>query len=121
MAARLADPDMVPLVALVIVRSAIAGVPAGLRAPFATPRYRCAIVAGAASPSNVPEIDSFVPLSVAVAVPLPVTLARSCPVIGTQPRRAVYLSPLSPPCPARGLAHQSPATTIAIATITLRV
>src|SRR5678816_3815531 len=70
------------------MRSAIA-VP---RAPLAIPPWSRATVAGAANPSNDPEIVSLRPASVAVAEPFPVTLGRSAAVVGTHPSRAVYVS-----------------------------
>src|SRR6186997_1434734 len=70
------------------MRSAIAAP----RAPLAIPPWSRATVAGAANPSNDPEIVSLRPASVAVAEPFPVTLGRSAAVVGTHPSRAVYVS-----------------------------
>src|SRR5262245_3856062 len=82
------EPDSLPAAACVIMRSAIAAP----RAPLAMPPWSRATVAGAAKPSNDPEIVSFRPTSVAVAEPFPVTLGRSVGVVGTHPSRAVYVS-----------------------------
>src|SRR5215510_794560 len=62
------------------------------RAPLAMPLCSRTTVAGAANPSNDPEIVSFRPTSVAVAEPFPVTLGRSWAVFGTHPSRAEYVS-----------------------------
>ena len=63
--------------------------------PWRYRRWSRATVAGAANPSNAPEIVSLRPASVAVAEPFPVTLGRSVGVVGTHPSRRIGRRALS--------------------------
>ncbi len=77
------DPLMVPLVALEIVRSPMAGP----RTPAATALCRLAVVAAESNPSKEPVISSFVPLSTAETEPEPAR-AGARPGVGRQRREA---------------------------------
>ena len=87
---------MLPLAALLIVRSTIDGTTRAFGDAAMQPRDR----GGARQPLERSRQRQLAPVSVAVTEPLPVTLARSAPVIGTQPSRAVNFSPLCARSPA---------------------
>jgi hypothetical protein len=96
------DPVIVPLVALEIVRSPIAGP----LTPAAAALCRLAVVAADNNPSKEPVIATFVPVSTAEAEPEPARLARVLASAGSADKRVLKASPLcaasesaSPPNP----------------------
>src|ERR1700722_1751630 len=82
------DPVIVPLVALEIVRSAIAGP----RTPAAGAPWRLAVVAAESNPSKEPVIASFVPLSTAETDPDPARSGRVLASAGSGDRLALKVS-----------------------------
>ncbi len=82
------DPVMVPLAALEIVRSPIAGP----LTPAATELCRLADVAAESNPANEPVIASLVPVSTDDAEPEPARLARVLASAGRAERRALKVS-----------------------------
>jgi len=79
---------MVPLVALEMVRSPIAGP----LTPAPTELWRLAVVAAVRNPSKEAVIATFVPLSTAVAEPEPASSARVLASAGIAERRALKVS-----------------------------
>src|SRR6185295_3621675 len=61
----------------------------GPRTPLVGPLWICAIVAGDRSPSKVPLIDSFEPVSTAETDPAPATVACMAMSMGTGDNRAL--------------------------------
>jgi len=64
----------------------------GPRTPVTLLWCNFAIVAGDSNPSNEPEMDSFLPVSVPLADPLPATVASIAVVMGTALSLALNVS-----------------------------
>src|SRR5258708_11820635 len=80
---------MVPVAALVTVRSPIAFP----RTPRILLSYRRAVVAGVSMPSNVPLIVTRAPASCAVAMPVPTIIGTILASTGTLDRRPLNVLP----------------------------